>query len=236
MLAKVRNRRSRSHRRLEQEDWTRLRALEHAALLKQDAALSSLFGLLKKKGEWDKTLLFVVGDVAPGEGPEPPFDPAAPLSEERLLVPLIVKFPGGKMPGKESSSDVTSVDVASTILAALRLDPAEPNGGRDLYAAAHGQEPLVGRAIVATLADHYSTLFGRWRLAGQIGRTPRLCQLSVDPACVSDVLDTMPIAAQAVWQRTFLSESFALDHRVAPREPASIDPDTGAALTVWGDI
>ena len=235
-LAKVRSRRSHSQRRLDEEDWKRLFALEHAALLKQDAALQQLFALLKKKGEWEKTLFVLASDVAPGEGPEPPFDPAAPLAEQHLLVPLIVKFPGPRVSAKETSSDVTAVDVAATTLAALRLDAPANTSGRDLYSAAVGQEPLAGRAIVSTLADHYSTLFGHWRLSGQIGRTPKLCQLDVDPACVADVLETMPVAAQAIWRVTFVSESAALDHRIAPREPASIDPDTGAALTVWGDI
>lgn len=236
MLAKVRNRRSRAQRRMDDADWVRLRALERASLIPQDEALGRLVTLLKKKNEWDRSLLIVVGDVAPGEGPEPPYDPAADPDEERLLVPLLVKFPASDLPPKEATSSVTSVDVAATILAALRLDPPPDLAARDLYGAASGVEPLVGRALMANLADHYATVFGRYRLAGELGKVPSLCRLDVDPACVNDVLTQKPIAAQATWQWTFLSENAALDKRIAPREPASIDPDVGAALTVWGDI
>ncbi|MBX3129723.1 MAG: sulfatase-like hydrolase/transferase [Polyangiaceae bacterium] len=236
ILARLRNRRNKAQRRLDEPDWVRLRALEQVALQKQDDALGELLATLQKKGEWDRTLLIVVGDVAPGEGPEPPYDPAAPIAEERLYVPLIVRFPAGALADTETQADVTSVDIAETVLSALGLSPPVALRGHDLFAMASGSSPLVGRPLLVTLGDRFATRHGGFRLAGEFGKRPSLCQLDVDPACVNDVFDRLPIAAQALWTWTFEAETRALAARVAPREPASIDPDTGAALTVWGDI
>lgn len=232
VLSRLRSQR-RGQKKLGDDDWARLRALVQASLSKQDAALGQLISVLKKKGIWESTLFVFVGDVAPGDPPDTPFDPAGDLSEERLSVPLLVKFPGGKFAAKEVHTPVTTVDVAATVLRALKLQgPA----GADLFAAAEGMEPLLGRGLVASLGDRYSTRLGPWLLEGALGKPPRLCQLDVDPACVNDVFALKPIAGWAAWQWTCDAFSAGATRRLAPREPASIDPDTGAALTVWGDI
>jgi hypothetical protein len=182
-----------------------------------------------------------MGDVAPGEPPEVPYDPAGALEESRLLVPLLVKFPRGELGGKEVGSAVTAVDVWRTIMDALGLKVPEGAASVDLYDVAVGREPLQGRALVATLGNHYATRAGMWLLSGDFGRPPRLCQLDVDPACVADVFDRHALAGDALWRWTFDSESppDSTAPRALPlqrREPASIDPDTAAALTVWGDL
>src|SRR6185369_18025856 len=101
------------------------RALHDAALTKQDAALAKLIASLKAKGAWNDTLLIVTSDVGLGAGPEIPFDPAAPLTEDRLLLPLLVRFPGDALGGKEVTLPTSAVDVSATILKALGLEPAE---------------------------------------------------------------------------------------------------------------
>jgi arylsulfatase A-like enzyme len=233
VLSKLRSHAGRHRKRLADEDWTRLKALTYAALLPQDVALGQLVSMLKRKQAWDSTLFVVIGDAPPGDPPDVPFDPAAELREDRLLSPLLVKFPGNALAAKDVAEPVTTVDLAATVLAALRLEPGE---GLDLYAAARGQEPLAGRPLVATLGDHYATRLGTWLLRGQIGKAPTLCQLDVDPVCGNDVMPQKPVAAWATWLATYAAFDEAARHRVAPREPASIDPDTGAALMVWGDI
>jgi arylsulfatase A-like enzyme len=221
------------HKRLAEEDWVRLRALVATALAKQDVALGQLIAVLKKKNVWDSTLFVLVGDVAPGDPPDVPFDPAGPLTEDRLLVPLLIKFPGGELAAKEVGALVTTFDVTTTVLSALGLEHGD---GLDLYSVAQGFEPISGRGLVATLGDQFSTRFGSWLLRGNIGKAPSLCQLDVDPACTTDVFASRPIAGWAAWQWTYDAFEAASRRRIAAREPASIDPDLGAALTVWGDI
>ncbi len=231
--------RGRRHRikRLSEEDWARLHALGDASLAKQDAALGELVTSLKRHGAWDQTLLVLTGDVAPGEPPDFPFDPKGPLNEDRLLVPLLIKWPGGSLAGKELLVPSSFEDLTVTVLDALGLRIPRGASGLDLYARALGRDPLVARAQVASLADRYSSRLGAWLLRGQIGAPPTLCALDVDPACASDVAERELSATRALWQATFhaLSEAQRLVPAETSRRPLITDPDTSAALVVWGD-
>jgi arylsulfatase A-like enzyme len=237
-LANVRARKQRSQRRLTDDDWTRVRELSLAALIKQSAGLQQLLSTLRRAGAWDDTLFVFVGDVGAGDAPELPYDPAGALTEDRLLVPLLVKFPGRHFAGREIATSVSSTDIARTVLEALRLKVPDRVGGTSLFAAASGRDLPLGRALVATLGNHYSTRAGSWLLRGELGKGPNLCQLDVDPACVNDVFDKRPIAARALWQWTFDAALRRPETSDAEpmREPASIDAETAAALTVWGAL
>jgi hypothetical protein len=229
--------RHRRGKRLSDDDWIRMRALGDTSLGKQDAALGQMVTLLKRRGVWDETLLIVTGDVAPGDPPEFPFDPRGALTEDRLLVPLLIKLPGGALGGKELQAPSSVEDLTVTLLDALGLRVPPQLSGLDLYERALGREPLVARAQVAALGDRFATRVGAWLLRGQIGAVPTLCALDVDPACASDAFDHELIAARALWQATFAELSQA--RRAAPaeasRRPVTLDADTAAALVVWGD-
>jgi hypothetical protein len=237
ILSGLRSRRQRGGRRLSDDDWTRLRALANASLTKQDQALGELVAQLKRINVWDQTLLLVTGDVAAGEPPELPFDPKAALSEERLIVPLILKFPGNALAGKDIQAGSASEDLAVTLLAGLGLPIPKQLDGIDLALRAQGREPLGGRIQLATLPERYAARLGRWLLRGQAGRVPSLCALDVDPACVSDVFEKETIAARALWQATFWTLNSAA--KVAPppmsRRVLGVDEETAAALAVWGE-
>jgi arylsulfatase A-like enzyme len=238
VLGKLRARRRRAQRRLAEEDWTRLRALQDAAVVKQDAALGQLVAALKRSGVWEQSLVVFTGDVAAGDPPELPYDPDGALRESRLLVPLVVKFPGPRRLTHESTDPVSSEDVAYTILRALRLGaPARP-WAAELFRSACGQHPAVERVQVAAFGPHYSSRLGTWLLSGEFGKLPKLCGLDVDPACAVDVYADNPIAAQATWRWTYRAEVAARSALRPPaeREPASLDTDTTAALTVWGSL
>ena len=77
---------------------------------------------------------------------------------------------------------------------------------------------------------------------GQIGRTPRLCRVDVDPACDDDLFATAPIAAVASWQTTFDDLAFEAQAETRMSGPkhaaelAALDPETSNALIVWGDV
>ena len=227
----------RQRTRLHDDDWVRLRSLQDAALAKQDVGLTRIFEVLKKKGAWESSLILFAGDVAPGDPPDLPFDPAGPLMEDRLLVPLLVKFPNLVLAGKEINQPTSSLDIASTVLAALRLGQASTDAGADLFARASGRLPLAGAPQLATLKTRFATRFGPWLLRGELKKVPLLCALEVDPACVNDVFSERPFAARSLWDLTYRAEVRALGSKLRPAAEAAVfDADTLAALTVWGDI
>ena len=236
-LGRLRVRSTRTQRKLTDEDWVRLRALEDAALVKQNDGLSKLIDTLKRLGAWEDTLLMYAGDVAAGDPARLPFDPAAPLSDDVLLSPLLVKFPGGLLAGTEAKVAVASADLAVTALAALGLDVPTSVAAHHVFPAAAGQEPLVGRALTSTLGPGYVTRAKSWLLSGELGKAPKLCQLDVDPACTTDLLQEKPLVSQWLWRATYRYQNatMAPGRRVGDREPASIDPATAAALLAWGD-
>jgi hypothetical protein len=238
ILNTIRNHSRPTQRRLAPADWVRLKALQLAALQKQDQALGALIELLEREQLWNDTLFAFVGDVAMGDPPEPPFGAARPLTEDRLLVPLWIKFPGGRFAGREVLGPVSSVDVAATLGDALGIALPGELGGVDLFQLAAGTGPLLARGMLATLGADYSLRFGPWLLRGTSPKAPTLCELGVDPACVHDVFDQSPLAAEALWRTTF--EAHRHDRtletaRGGRAEPALLDKDTAAALQVWGD-
>ena len=79
---------------------------------------------------------------------------------------------------------------------------------------------------------------GSWLLHGELGRTPKLCALDIDPACAVDLFSQRSIAARATWLGTLAAESARVPAELgtAERTPVELDAETRAALTVWGDI
>lgn len=237
-LAKVRQRRRARQRRLRDEDWARLRALSDAAILAQDRALGRLMDVVEEADAWSKTMFIFTGDVSIGDPPGVPYEPAGELSEDRLLVPLVVRFPDGAAAAKSVATPVSSVDVAHTIATSLGVELPHGDSRRELYRLANGLAPLVERPLVATLGNRYSTRLGAWLLRGRLGRTPELFRIDVDPGCTEDRFDQSDLASPALWQATFgaFEPAFGPASQQVSPEPATIEGDLAAALTVWGDL
>jgi arylsulfatase A-like enzyme len=225
-------------KKLTDDDWTRLNELSTAALAKQDAGIGEIVHALKKAGVWGNALFVVMGDVASGDGPDLPYDPAGPLTEDRLAAPLLVKFPGGALRGKDVPEPVTAEDVAATLERALELGAPEFPAKIDLVERAATGAAVERTAQHATLPGRYATRIGPWLLRGELGVRPRLCALDVDPACAVDAFEERSIAARAAWLATLLGEDTRVPKELgtAPRTAVELDPETRAALVVWGDI
>jgi hypothetical protein len=238
ILAALRARAGRGGKKLGDDDWVRLRELGDLALAKQDAGLAQVVTVLKHAGIWDASLVVVLGDVGPGATAELPFDPAGALSEERLAAPLLVKFPGGALAGRDVPEAVTAEDVAATLARALDLGAPEWPATTDLVERANGGAAVERVVQHATLPARYSTRIGPWLLRGELGTRPRLCALDLDPACALDAFEDRSIAARTAWLATLLGEDTHVPKELgtAPRTAAELDPETRAALIVWGDI
>ena len=86
----------------------------------------------------------------------------------------------------------------------------------------------------ATLGGRYSTRLGDLTLTGVSGRVPTLCDLISDPNCEIDRFEKMPRAATLLFRMTYDAEATSQKQR-RPREPATVDANTAAALQVWGE-
>jgi len=235
VLSNVRGQRGQLEQRLSGDDWRRLHGLEEIALRKQDAELRRLLDMIEREGLYDDALVVLMGDVAVGDPPGIPFAPMPSLTEDTLLAPLVVKLPKNELAGTHVASPATTVDVTETVLHALDLSD-EGVDGLDLLRVARGLLPVDGRPLEATLGARYATRWGPWLLHGELGRRPMLCQYDVDPSCATDQLAQSPVAAAALWHRTFDLETAARG-RLAPghAQPAVVlDMDTQSALKVFG--
>ncbi len=213
-------------------DRDRVRALEAIAMAGQDRALGGVVAALKATGLWDATLLIVSGDVASG-ATDALFGDGLDLREPLLALPLYVHFPGGLHGGVRAAVPTELFDVARTSLAALGLGFAgkEPLG-RDLAAVASGLEP-DRHPQIATLGETYSARWGDLVLSGRAGAPPQLCDLALDATCAFNRREAMPLSTQALF-REVVARDVATRAPAERREPATIDADTAATLSVWG--
>lgn len=234
VLAQLRKKRAGAA--LSPTDRDRVRALSTIALAGQDKALGALIGALKAAGVWDSTLLIVTGEVASGPSEAALFAEGLDLRESLLTLPLYVHFPSGAYAGAQVGEPTEIVDIARTTLSALRISFARRSFGRDLALVAAGASGAgFSGPQIAMLDDRYSTRWGDFILSGRFGAAPQLCDLGVDPMCAFNRREGMPIATQAIFRRMVATD---LETRAPPRtrEPATIDPETAASLSVWGSI
>ena len=164
-----------------------------------DQALGRLVASLAASGRGDDTAVIVTSDVAASDVPPVPFVDNDSLDEALLATPLIVRWPHGPaFSERRVSSPTSSIDIARTVLAALRLAPPTAFQGIDLARVA--LDPLVSweRPLVATRSDRLAVRWGPFVLVGAGTRETRMCDLSLDPACVADVRATSPLALESL--------------------------------------
>lgn len=230
VIARARAKKSRY--RLSEADRIRMWALYEKGLAGQDRALGALVETLRKDDLWKDTLFVVTSDT--GVSNRAPFGEGEDLSEESLSVPLWVRFPAGDKKGLTVDTPTAVTDVSRTVLAALGLGIPKHFEGADLYATATAQAFASARPLGATLGSRYSVRWGDFLLHGTAGKSPVLCDLSQDPSCENSRLDPMPIVSRAMFRWMWDADFAARQARSEPREPATVDADTAAALSVWG--
>ncbi|MCC6559010.1 MAG: sulfatase-like hydrolase/transferase [Polyangiaceae bacterium] len=242
VLARIRNGRRRAEV-LTPDDRDRIRDLSAIALSGQDRALGALIAALRSSGLWDDTLFVITGDVSSGRSDAALYGDGLDVSEPLLTLPLYVHFPGDLHAGKRITEPTEIVDIPLTALAALGLSFTMGRGsasasavrplGKDLAAVASGLEGIERDPQVAAAAGRFSTRWGEIVLSGKIGAAPFLCDLALDPTCAFNRREVAPLAAMALFRRT-VTHDLAVRAPAAQREPATIDPETAAQLSVWG--
>lgn len=221
--------------RFKEDDRARAWALYDHALDQHDAALGRLLAALKAAGRDGDTAVLVTGDVAPTEGPPVPFVDVDGLDEPLLATPLVVRWPGSSaLAGKRVDATTSPLDAARTVADALGLAPVpESFEGDDLARVAGGELVPSTRPLEATRAGRFSVRWGQYVLVGARDRELRMCDLTLDVACVADVRSTSPLALEPI-HRWAVDAFGATKPAAPPREAAQLDDHTTAALVRWG--
>ncbi len=213
--------------RLTDADRTRAWALYAHALEQHDRALATFFAELHKEGRDEDTVVFVTSDTAPDESTHIPFGDAEPLDERSLYVPLIVRVPG-EPPGTRTDAPTSAIDIAPTLFAALGLSAPAHFRGTSVFS------PNPARPRLATAASRVSARWGTFILSvGAAGRETKMCDLALEPACVTDVRSTHPLTHSA-FHRELLDTLLEGSPKKTEREPAALDAPTSQALKAWG--
>jgi arylsulfatase A-like enzyme len=220
--------------RFKEDDRVRAWALFDHAIDAHDVAFGRLLDALRAAGREDDTAIMVTSDVAASEGPPVPFTDAESLDEPLLATPLVIRWPrAGALAGLRIDAPSGPIDLARTTLDALGLQPPAAFQGTDLARLARGALLPAERPMAATRGGRFSIRWGPYVLIGARQRETRMCDLSLDPACIADVRATSPLALESM--HTWAIDAFAARSTPAfPRVAFLPDPRTAAALLRWG--
>ena len=222
-------------------DRERAFALHGKALAAHDAALGSLVGRVRALGRDKDTLWIVTGDIGVDAAAHVPFLEDEALVESALAVPLVLRAPT-KAPRERVSAPTSGVDVAPTILEAFGLPPPARVEGESLWKIAAGKSPSLERPLIAATTTRFSVRWGPFVLLGAREREVKVCDLSLDPDCVSDVRPSHPLAAEALrslaWRELVVKRQAAGGAQTQGNPPSGpkvvADGPTSAALRAWG--
>ena len=85
---------------------------------------------------------------------------------------------------------------------------------------------------MATAAGYFSLRWGALVWSGTAKRA-QLCDVSLEPACVTDVRATYPLTVESLERAAFDIRRLDTPSDVH-REPATIDTATSTAMRAWG--
>lgn len=225
---------SEAHRRtMNEEDWTRLEAMEKAALERQNHALDEMIQWLRQSDLYDDTLLIVMGDVAAGERPLIPYGEDAPLLDEFLSVPLIIKFPRGHLRASRVKGAFAPRDITRTLAKSLGLDFEPKHSDAIDLGQSSASRFAYSRPHIAFRDDQFSMKLGALLLRGTDQHTPELCFMEADPGCQMSRNADYPALVQSLWLTAFSTLGPALkESEKAPEREPNAELDN--ALFVWG--
>jgi arylsulfatase A-like enzyme len=232
-------------------DRERAFALHEKALVAHDTALGALVARVRTMGRDKDTVWIVTSDIGIDAAAHVPFLEEESLEEGALAVPLIMRAPG-KGPRERVTTATSVIDVSRTILEALGLPPPPHLRGESLWKVAADKKAKAERPLIAATTTRFSARWGTFAVVGAREREVKVCNLSLDPDCVSDVRPSHALAAEALhalaWTELVKKPE---PSRGAPADPAAIPPmtspmpnasatrvtpdgPTSAALRAWG--
>lgn len=188
--------------RFNDADRARAWALYGRGVQMHDAGLGKLLAALKSAGREADTAIVVTGDISVNDAAHVPFGDSEPPTESGLGVPLIVRWPPATRAGGHVPEPTSDLDLAPTLLDLLGLPALPWFEGTDVLVTASGRVPARGRARIATANGRLAARLGSFVLTGT-ARRGDLCDLALEPACLTDVRATHPIAWDVMTRAAF---------------------------------
>lgn len=178
-------------------DRERAFALHGKTIAAHDAALGALAAHVRTMGRDKDTTWIVTSDIGIDAAAHVPFLEEESLEEGALAVPLVIHSPLQGLLARVPTA-TSGVDVAPTILEAFGLSPPPHLRGESLLSLAAERRPASERPLIAATTTRFSARWGAFAAAFARDREVKVCNLSLDPDCVSDVRPSHPIAAEAL--------------------------------------
>ena len=174
-----------------------------------DAHLARLLEWLRQAGWYDEALIVFTSDHGEslGEG-DHWFCHGEGLQREVVRVPLLVRFPGGALPGRSPTAPARDsglaghVDVWPTVLASLGV-AVPPRRGHSLWRE-HPPERVLGHAFLPAPGKGtplWAVTDGRYRVLWTTDATPQLFDHATDPGETRDLMGVRPDLARALLER-----------------------------------
>jgi hypothetical protein len=216
--------------RFSDNDKVRVWALHSLALRQADAGLGRLVATLRSLNRDEDTALMVTSDVSPDPSARVPFGEGDAPSEDSLHSVLMIRPPPGNMSEPARTNVMTStLDVPTTVLAALGLQPPASFTSADAFRRGRAGE-RAPRMRYARSHDRHALLWGTLLLQGHNRGVTRFCDLGLEPTCAIDVRESYPIAFARMMAAVEEREGVAR----FPRETAEPNAATMNALRIWG--
>ncbi len=138
--------------------------LYRAEVAFNDDSFGRLIDRLRASGELDETIVVFTADHGEEFWEHGRFGHGYTLHDEVLRVPLVMRFPGIREPGRRVERVVGTVDVLPTILGLLGLPPiAAASGSSLLNEHEHGVDPVFA-SLSLEGSQLQSVTDGRWKL------------------------------------------------------------------------
>jgi glucan phosphoethanolaminetransferase (alkaline phosphatase superfamily) len=180
-------------------------------VLQTDHVVREILDVLQQGGYLEDALVVVTGDHGEALGERGRFSHGHSVWEEGLRVPFVLLAFGAADPGVlQAGGAVSQVDIAPTLLRALRIPIPSTWQGEPLQAAEHGRMVFFQQQQQIGLIDARTPgrLYKHWTDLRK-GRQFTF-DLLADRGETADVSSSVPLALRQEWQRLLLARSAAL--------------------------
>jgi arylsulfatase A-like enzyme len=217
-----------------------VRALYDGEVSAVDASVGALLDALEARGLADTTVVILTADHGEEFHEHGGFEHGRTLYDEQLLVPLILRLPGGAYGGRRVNEVARQIDVLPTVLTYLGLPVPSGVEGTPLPPIATPAPPMMrdaysesslGRVEIASLTT------GRWKIIRR-ARLPRasveVYDLGRDPAEIRNVAAEEPVLVGYAGQE--LARLAATAARPGRNDGVqnTLDTDTASKLKALG--